>query len=786
MSLNSRSAGILLSLLCFLFFLGSASATDLTSLSVQSSTYVPGQEGRYTLTFKSGEQLNLSVGSYVYVNFPQGFSFVQNSISSEDPGCTLASIQYKNNSTDKYWSVLNGDVSVAGDVYRFIFQPTVSGSVYTNANINIYMVVPGVVNAPAVGTGTVTLSVYGANGNSYTKSASVTLGDPPASAPSNLGVVAANSLKVNATWDTVVGATRYQLLYSSDPEGTYIQACDFGKEPDPGQEWSLTSNSCSYSGTGNGGLEAGKTYYFKVRAGNQYGYGPASQPVAVAIPAVTLQQSTPVDGGYASIGGSITAVFNQPVRITDNDKIQVYEKNTGKPVTKNQVSVDGSTVTISAALSYRTAYQVVFHELALEGTVCQGFYNRLIGWSFTTYGSSSGSSNPVSSSTSPATNSGLTSSFSDADVASALKNAETSPKVTLSTSGSTTGLSLTISQLGTIASMGKPVEVTVSNADVNLTLDPAALLGGIQGTAQSVSIGARVVDSGATPAGGAVMIAGKVFELSITALMQDGKTQSIDKLAGTISVALPVTAESKEAAQRGELTAAYYDQESGSWVSLDNGTYDAEKGAFSFQTSHLSKWALVYKESLGGPVTFSDIQGHWAQKEVEFMAGKGYLKGVGGGLFAPENNVTRAEFAAMLARCLGLLGEQQCPFADVPQDAWFRNAVSQAYTAGIVKGISDSSFAPDSLISREQTAMMAANALRYKNAKESAGIDVLDQFADKNLISDWAAESCAMAVDKGIIKGSGGLFAPANNATRAEAAVMLYRVLNSLNLERGE
>lgn len=367
---------------CFMFvFITNAHAAALSELEIKSTSFVPGQECRYTISFLAPSELNLSAGAQVYVDFPQGFDIVQNNITSENPGCTLASIQYKNNPKDKYYSILQGNVDVLSyeNFTRFLLtvdngsNNTVSSGVYAN------LIIPGVINAALSDDYSVTMSVHDANGDLYQGSTLFTLGDPPQDNPTGLALFAEGSTIINATWDPVEGATRYQLYYSCEQDGCFIQACDYGREPSPGEQWTLTENSCSYSGDGNGGLKAGRTYYFKVRAGNEYGFGPFSQTVAVATPSINLKEKS-YNQEAKLFKDSIIAKFDTPVQIINKDKICVYNKLTGASLTEKSVDVNNKKVYITAELEYGMEYQVVFYEGALAGADKPKVINNFMGW----------------------------------------------------------------------------------------------------------------------------------------------------------------------------------------------------------------------------------------------------------------------------------------------------------------------------------------------------------------------------------------------------------------------
>ncbi|MBP1934753.1 S-layer homology domain-containing protein [Ammoniphilus resinae] len=181
--------------------------------------------------------------------------------------------------------------------------------------------------------------------------------------------------------------------------------------------------------------------------------------------------------------------------------------------------------------------------------------------------------------------------------------------------------------------------------------------------------------------------------------------------------------------------------------------------------------------------TFSDLSSvkSWAQKEIEVMAAKGVVDGRTADKFAPKENVTRAEFAKMVVRALGLYDESATTsFKDVNESDWFYKDVATAAKLGIVTGVSDDQFNPKALISREEMATMAARALKLSGLSVQRVNEKIESFADKNKIQIWSKESIALAVKYEIIKGQAdGKFAPSNKATRAEAAVIMYRLYNT-------
>ncbi|OPX86436.1 MAG: Endo-1,4-beta-xylanase A precursor [Pelotomaculum sp. PtaB.Bin104] len=182
--------------------------------------------------------------------------------------------------------------------------------------------------------------------------------------------------------------------------------------------------------------------------------------------------------------------------------------------------------------------------------------------------------------------------------------------------------------------------------------------------------------------------------------------------------------------------------------------------------------------------TFADIQGHWAQKDIELMAGRNIVKGMTDSTFSPDNNITRAEFAALLVRALAIDEAQpaQGQFNDVGPADWYYSSVEAAAAAGLVKGFDENQFVPKALITREQMAVMIIRAITYAgvNLDLAAGEpeQLLAGFSDKDKISSWSAAFLAQAVKAGLINGSTPTtIDPVANATRAQATVIIKRMM---------
>ena len=264
-----------------------------------------------------------------------------------------------------------------------------------------------------------------------------------------------------------------------------------------------------------------------------------------------------------------------------------------------------------------------------------------------------------------------------------------------------------------------------------------------------------------------------------TVLRYEGMTSSlsntavrVDAEAGIIvfayAAATPVTAGTALANLRFRCLTAHVD----STVLVETAQRDADLDV----TGQVQEIAVSHEaESLCRSLAFADLDpAQWYHAGVDFALNNGLMKGMSDTEFAPNGNVTRAQLVTILYRLAGKPSTEgmENPFKDVAEGTWYTEAVIWAAGAGVVKGIDDSTFAPNAAITREQIATIL---FRYTGA-EAVAEDHLKDFTDADRISAYAVEAMNWAVANGLVKGMGDdTVAPGATATRAQIATILMR-----------
>ncbi|KRE58386.1 S-layer homology domain-containing protein [Paenibacillus sp. Soil750] len=222
--------------------------------------------------------------------------------------------------------------------------------------------------------------------------------------------------------------------------------------------------------------------------------------------------------------------------------------------------------------------------------------------------------------------------------------------------------------------------------------------------------------------------------------------------------------------------------------------YDPTTGQFSFVPALFEKQSdgstkVTFKRNgnsiytvLSSTKSFDDVSKHWAKADIELMANKLIVKGATDTSFAPDNNITRAEFTALLVRALGLTSDTaSATFTDVISSDWFAGSVGAAVKAKLVSGFEDNSFKPNDTITREQMAVMIASAIKAagkKVADPTTSSKFLASFDDRGSISSWAQVAVSQSIEAKIISGmTDTTLVPSANASRAQAVVMLKRLM---------
>ncbi|MDQ6423441.1 M20/M25/M40 family metallo-hydrolase [Paenibacillus sp. LHD-117] len=189
---------------------------------------------------------------------------------------------------------------------------------------------------------------------------------------------------------------------------------------------------------------------------------------------------------------------------------------------------------------------------------------------------------------------------------------------------------------------------------------------------------------------------------------------------------------------------------------------------------------LLEIEEPTGPA-FHDLGGvPWADEAIGTLASMDMVIGDGYDRFEPSKTVTRAEMATMLVRALGLLDPYATvDFDDVQPDDWHYSFIASFVDWGLAQGVGNGKFDPNGTITREQMAAMGASVLMTFTDKLVANADdSLARYRDRSDIAAYARDSIALLTEQGVMQGvADGTFDPKGAVTRAQAAVMIYKLL---------
>lgn len=227
-----------------------------------------------------------------------------------------------------------------------------------------------------------------------------------------------------------------------------------------------------------------------------------------------------------------------------------------------------------------------------------------------------------------------------------------------------------------------------------------------------------------------------------------------------------------------KIIAVFIDDE-GHLIPITSTNYNPETGMIEFTTNHFSQYGIYYSDK-----TFDDITAYpWAKEAIEALAARGIINGVAENEFAPQKEISRADFVVLIARFLELEGNVGNNFKDVMADTYYFDSVAVAKNLGIITGTGDNTFKPYDSISRQDMMTIICRSLSITGKKDNITgktTKTIANFKDNQDVSIYASESVEFLIQRGIVNGDGDKINPKDYTTRAEVAVLLYELLKAI------
>jgi len=543
------------------------------------------------------------------------------------------------------------------------------------------------------------------------------------------------SFTVNSPPPAVPGAPTGVTATAGNGQATvsFTPPVDDGGSPITG--YTVTSTTGNITASVNSGpitvtgLTNGTTYTFTVTATNAAGTGPALAPSN----AVTPSRPSSGGSGGGSGGSSTPSTPATPEQPTNN----------GVDILINGKTVTAATVTTSQE-GDRTVTNIIVDDNKLEEKLAQEGNNAVV-----TIPVSNGADVVIG------TLNGQT-----------VKNMEMTDSVLELTTGQVT-YTIPASQINIDAvsqQMGREVELRDITVSVRISEPPADTIRIIEDTANQNHY----------------QIVVPPIEFAITCTSGD-KTVNVTKFNAYVErlVAIP------EGIDPSRITTGVIVNPDGTFshvptvITVIDGKYYAKINSLTN-----SIYTVIYS-----PKSFKDVETHWAREAINDMASRLVVSGVEKNRFEPDRAVTRAEFAALLVRGLGLVrpGVGQDRFNDVIRQNWHYDAVTIASDYGLISGYGNGKFGPNDAITREQAMAMIARAMQVTklevNTSQEETSTILAGYNDAGTAADYARPGIAACVKTGLISGRGqNTLAPKDNITRAEVALIVQKLLQKSGL----
>ncbi|MCP1136268.1 S-layer homology domain-containing protein [Paenibacillus polysaccharolyticus] len=262
-------------------------------------------------------------------------------------------------------------------------------------------------------------------------------------------------------------------------------------------------------------------------------------------------------------------------------------------------------------------------------------------------------------------------------------------------------------------------------------------------------------------------------------VISDGKSVAWQNTKTPITISLPYQPNITELLDPEKL-AVHRISDDGQMISIPNGKFNKNSEQMIFKTRQNGVYAITQDNR-----TFQDIQQlSWAHHAIEVLVSKGVIRGMSEAEYQPQSMIRRADFVTLLTNALELQPDQGTKverFADVPERVYYEQSVNTARTLGIIQGAGADRFSPASPITREEAAVMIYRAMQVIGMQPLPEAESgLNDYKDTHLIKAYARDAIDSLTRSTIMEGNNGSFHPQDTMTRAETAVLLYRLYNRL------
>ncbi|MFD7525624.1 S-layer homology domain-containing protein, partial [Paenibacillus chitinolyticus] len=646
-------------------------------------------------------------------------------------------------------------------------------------------------------TATITLSATHMTDVTFTVTQTVNLPDALPN-PQNL-VAAGGDREVTLNWNTVTGATYYNIYMATDPSQLSNAAV-------------VTVTSATYHVQN---LLNGTTYFFTVKAGNSGGLSGESNQ-AKATPATV--PAAPTNVSAVAGNGEATVTFTAPA------------DNGGSPITGYEVTASSGKVVVTGAaspivitgLTNGTSY--TFTVKAINGigkSTASAVSNAVISQT-----PSSGGTDPIDTPSVPSTPTVPEKTNTDADilvngkaenagtVTSTQRNGQTVTTVfvdqkkledKLAAEGQNAVVAILVKNKSHVAvsslngQMVKNMEnkqavleiktdratytIPAQQININAISEQVGKSVALQDIEVQIEISEPTIDTVKVvenaSAKGTFTLVVPPLNFTMKGIYGD-KTIEVSKFNAYVkrTIAIP------DGVDPGKITTGIVVETDGTVrhvptkIVVIGGKYYAQINSLTNST-----YSLVWH-----PLEFGDMANHWAKQAVGDMGSRMVIDGTGNGMFSPDRDIIRAEFAAIIVRGLGLKAENgTTPFSDVKSTDWYSSVVNTAYAYQLIGGFEDGTFRPMDRITREQAMVVLSKAMAITKLKADLSVqstdEVLRPYGDTAAVSAWALSSVADNVQAGIVSGrSGNELAPKDYMTRAEVAKIIQGLLQKSGL----